>query len=127
MNRSLKDANAGQRFGSYANLTKRHDINEETFSSFNGLDVQSLRNGNMESTQETNLEIVEDRSLDSSEDLLSNINVPIDDSVKLYLKEIGKVPLLKPLEELEIAKTIARGGRGAELAKAKLTRANLTD
>lgn len=125
MNRSLKDANLGQKFGSYANLTKRHDVNEEIFSSISGLDVQSLRNENMESTQETNLEIVEDKSIDSSEDLLSNINVPIDDSVKLYLKEIGKVPLLKPLEELDIAKTIAKGGRGAELAKAKLTRANL--
>ena len=59
------------------------------------------------------------------EDISINISVPIDDSVKLYLKEIGKVPLLKPFEELEIAKEIERGGTGAEKAKRKLTQANL--
>ena len=57
--------------------------------------------------------------------VLETIDVPIDDSVKLYLKEIGKVPLLQQLEEFEIAKVIAKGGKSAEVAKRKLIQANL--
>lgn len=56
---------------------------------------------------------------------LLNVNVPIDDSVKLYLKEIGRVPLLKPAEELELSHAISKGGKAAKLAKAKLVQANL--
>ena len=66
---------------------------------------------------------MDEKSFDDG--LFTDINVPIDDSVKLYLKEIGRVSLLKPLEELEIAKTIAKGGKDAESAKRKLIQANL--
>ncbi|MBI3308625.1 MAG: sigma-70 family RNA polymerase sigma factor [Candidatus Melainabacteria bacterium] len=56
---------------------------------------------------------------------LPEADVPIDDSVKLYLKEIGKVSLLKPLEELELANIIAKGGEQADIAIRKLVNANL--
>ena len=49
-------------------------------------------------------------------------NINIDDPVKMYLKEIGRVPLLSATEEIEIAK---RMGQGDELAKQQLTEANL--
>lgn len=48
--------------------------------------------------------------------------VNIDDSVKMYLKDIGRVPLLKPPEELELAKKMAEGD---EEAKKQLINANL--
>ena len=36
-----------------------------------------------------------------------------DDSVKIYLREIGKIPLLSQAEELEIAKKVAEGSQEA--------------
>ena len=46
----------------------------------------------------------------------------IDDPVRMYLKEIGKVPLLSATEEVELAK---RMGEGDQEAKRKLAEANL--
>ena len=49
-------------------------------------------------------------------------NVSIDDPVRMYLKEIGKVPLLTAEEEKKLA---IRMGQGDETAKQKLAEANL--
>ena len=51
--------------------------------------------------------------------------VKTDDSVKMYLREIGKVPLLNATEELTIAQTICKGGVQGERAKRALVQANL--
>ena len=48
--------------------------------------------------------------------------ISIDDPVRMYLKEIGKVPLLTGAEEIEIAKRMEQGD---EEAKRKLAEANL--
>jgi len=46
----------------------------------------------------------------------------IDDHVRIYLKEIGKVDLLSPDEEIELAERMAKGD---EAAKMRLAEANL--
>ncbi|MBP3925856.1 MAG: RNA polymerase sigma factor RpoD, partial [Clostridium sp.] len=55
-----------------------------------------------------------------------DLNVPeginIEDPVRMYLKEIGKVPLLTPEEEVEMAKRMELGD---ESAKKRLAEANL--
>ena len=48
--------------------------------------------------------------------------ISIDDPVRMYLKEIGKIPLLKPHEEVERAKRMLEGN---EIAKQRLVEANL--
>ena len=52
--------------------------------------------------------------------------ISIDDPVRMYLKEIGKVPLLSADEEIEIAKKLECGTEAEkEEAKRKLSEANL--
>lgn len=77
------------------------------------------------------IEIVDDmekelEDIEVSKEELEDLSVPdginIDDHVKMYLKEIGKVDLLDAEEEIELAKRMSEGD---EDAKKRLAEANL--
>ena len=85
--------------------------------------------------EQLNIEIINDNSegpsfhdtdenlnVDDLESSLSTDGIAIDDPVKIYLKEIGRVPLLSMDEEKQLAERMAQGDTNA---KKRLCEANL--
>ena len=87
---------------------------EELFSEPPILDLDFDEEPTEEELRDVDVEqITDDISLD---------NISLDDPVKVYLREIGRVPLLSSEEEIELAVKISEGN---QYAKQRLTEANL--
>ena len=95
---------------------------DKIFEAFEELGISVLKDD--DDLLEPNLEDLENVEEIKLEDLeastLDGINV--DDPVRMYLREIGKIPLLSFDEELELAKKVLEGD---EEAKQKLAESNL--
>ena len=86
----------------------------------NGIEVISYENP--EEFEEIETEVEQLESAEDMEKMLQQEGLAIDDPVRMYLKEIGKVPLLDAEKELEIAEKMSNGD---EQAKQMLIEANL--
>jgi RNA polymerase primary sigma factor len=79
-----------------------------------------------EALESMGVEVIGDMNDDKVDEKNIDLSVPdgvaIDDPVRMYLKEIGKVPLLLPEQEVELAQRIKNGD---QVAKKKLAEANL--
>lgn len=64
----------------------------------------------------------EELSDEELEITVDNVDSFADDSVRLYLREIGKIPLLSPEEEAELAQRVVKGDKKA---KDKMVEANM--
>lgn len=127
-------------YGELAELTENMDLDKDTAEE---LEVKIIESGIKFSTEVEELEPdqsdmvkIEEEGEDEADDIVLGENgeinldaslskggsINVDDPVRMYLKEIGKVQLLSADEEIELAKKMEQGD---EDAKKRLCEANL--
>ena len=107
----------------FSDMELDSDQMEKVFDYLEANNVDVLRISNDDDDIPNDIVMSDEDDIDVEKiDLSVPDGISIEDPVRMYLKEIGKVPLLSADEEVELAKRMAEGD---EEAKKRLAEANL--
>ena len=99
----------------FPNIERDIEGLEELYQKLEAANIKIVESGELiETIPSSNAAPVKDK------DSLKGLDHTVLDSVQMYLREIGRVPLLKSADEIELAKQIEKGN---EAAKQRLTSA----
>ena len=108
------------------NLIVELDLDVDELEKLNdmidGANINIIDDFSSEALDGITLEVDLPKETDAADTVATNDNAAMDDPVKVYLKEIGRVPLLSAEEEIEYAMRIADND---PVAKKRLAEANL--